>query len=101
MNMFNMLGKFKEIKQKIEETKERLEVMEVEGTSSDGLVRAVATGSRKVLQIDIDESLVHSSKKELEEHVLSAVSDALDKAGAAAESELKEITGGLPIKDLL
>ncbi len=81
---------------------QELEEAEVEGTAGGGVVTAKANGQRALLSIKIDPSAVDPEDVEmLEDLVLTAVQDALDKSAALGEEKMGALTGGLKIPGLM
>ena len=90
-----MQNRMAKIQQELEET-------EVQGTAGGGVVTATANGQRALLSIKIDSSAVDPEDVEmLEDLVLTAVQDALDKSAALAEEKMGALTGGLKIPGLM
>lgn len=81
---------------------EELEEAQVEGTAGGGVVTAVANGQRELQSIKIDPSAVDPEDVEmLEDLVLTAVRDALEKGAALAEEKMGALTGGMKIPGLM
>lgn len=81
---------------------EELEQAEVEGTAGGGVVTATSNGQRELKAIRIDPSAVDPEDVEmLEDLVLTAVKDALDKAAALSEEKMSALTGGMKIPGLM
>ena len=77
---------------------EGLDRLEVEGISGGGLVRVRATAKGRILSVDIDESLLQPSEKQMvEDLVAAALNDARAKADQAAQAEMAKMTAGLPL----
>lgn len=77
---------------------EGLDRIEVEGVSGAGLVRIRATAKGRILSVDIDESLLVPSEKQMvEDLVAAAINDARLKADQAAQAEMEKATGGLQL----
>lgn len=90
-----MQNRMAKIQQELEET-------EVEGSAGGGVVTAKANGQRALLSIKIDPSAVDPEDVEmLEDLVLTAVQDALDKSASLAEEKMGALTGGLKIPGLM
>lgn len=85
-----------EMQGKAAEMQERLAKLHVEGTAGGGMVSVTATGQQKVLNMSIDQSLLDDGDKEmLEDLVVAAVNQALEKAKAAAAEEMAKLTGDI------
>jgi DNA-binding YbaB/EbfC family protein len=77
---------------------EGLEKIEVEGLSGGGLVKVRATAKGRIISVDIDESLLVASEKQMvEDLVAAAINDARLKADQAAHGEMSKMTAGLPL----
>ncbi|HYH13256.1 MAG TPA: YbaB/EbfC family nucleoid-associated protein [Thermomicrobiales bacterium] len=81
---------------------QELEEAQVEGTAGGGVVKAIANGQRELQSIKIDPSAVDPEDVEmLEDLVLTAVQDALEKGAALAEEKMGALTGGMKIPGLM
>jgi nucleoid-associated protein EbfC len=77
---------------------EGLDKIEVEGVSGAGMVKIRATAKGRILSVDIDESLLVPSEKQMvEDLVAAAINDARLKADQAAQAEMEKMTGGLQL----
>lgn len=77
---------------------EGLERIEVEGLSGGGLVKVRATAKGRIISVDIDESLLVASEKQMvEDLVAAALNDARLKADQAAQGEMSKMTSGLQL----
>ena len=75
-----------------------LDTIEVEGTAGGGLVKVKASAKGRIIGIDIDESLLAPSEKQmLEDLIVAAFNDAKAKADAASSAEMSKMTSGLPL----
>ncbi|MDT9597542.1 YbaB/EbfC family nucleoid-associated protein [Sphingosinicella rhizophila] len=75
-----------------------LDQIEVEGVSGGGLVKIRASAKGRIISVDIDESLLQPSEKQMvEDLVAAAMGDARAKADAAAQQEMSKMTSGLPL----
>jgi len=95
-DLSEMMGKIKEAQQKIEETKKRLDTVFVEGISSNGKIKVTASANREIKSIDIADDLFNE-KEVLEDYLINALNNALEKANKINESEMAAAAkGGLP-----
>ncbi|HEX9946592.1 MAG TPA: YbaB/EbfC family nucleoid-associated protein [Allosphingosinicella sp.] len=77
---------------------EGLDKIEVEGLSGGGLVRIRATAKGRIISVDLDESLLVPSEKQMvEDLVAAAINDARMKADQAAQGEMSKMTSGLQL----
>jgi hypothetical protein len=77
---------------------EGLDRVEVEGLSGGGLVKIRASAKGRISGVDIDESLLQPSEKQmLEDLIAAAINDARAKADQVAAAEMQKMTAGLPL----
>src|SRR5687768_6399581 len=77
---------------------EGLDKIEVEGLSGGGLVKIRATAKGRIISVDLDESLLVPSEKQMvEDLVAAAINDARVKADQAAQTEMSKMTAGLQL----
>lgn len=89
------------MQQKIAAMQEELAEKTVVGTAGGDMVIVEASGAQEVLSIKIEEALLGSDDKEvLEDLIVSAVNDALNKSRELMTQEMTKLTGGLRIPGL-
>jgi DNA-binding YbaB/EbfC family protein len=87
-----------EMQGKAAEMQERLAQMQVEGTSGGGMVSVTASGQQKILSVTVDPTLMADGDKEmLEDLLVAAVNQAIEKAKAAASEEMSKLTGSMNV----
>ena len=97
----NMLKQAQQLQQRLMKAQEELGSLTVEVTSGGGAVTLVVTADQKVRSIRIDPEVVSPDDVEmLEDLVLAAVNEGLDKAKETQAAHLGKITGGLNIPGL-
>ncbi len=97
----NMIRQAQQLQQRLMQAQEALEQETVEATSGGGVVTVTATGKQKVLSIRIDQAAVDPDDVAmLEDLVLAAVNEAMEKAQELASQRLGAITGGMNIPGL-
>lgn len=75
-----------------------LDSIEVEGASGGGMVKIRASAKGRIINVEIDESLLQPSEKQMvEDLIAAAINDARTKADQAASAEMQKITSGLPL----
>ena len=95
-DMMKMMGKVKEVQDKMKAAQESLALIKVEGELGAGMVKAVVNGKKMLVSLDIDPSLLNDKDKEmLQDLVVAAVNMATEKAEEKAKEELKKSTEGI------
>ena len=83
---------------KLAEAQANLDRIEVEGASGGGMVKVRASAVGRIISVEIDESLLQPSEKQMvEDLVAAALNDARAKADAASQQAMREATGGLQL----
>lgn len=97
-DLMGMMGKVKEMQEKMAGLQEEIEQLELEGTSGGGLVTVKLNGKGNMLSMSVDPSLIKEDEAEiLEDLVVAAHNDAKSKVEAAVQAKTQELTAGLPI----
>ncbi|MBC6992027.1 MULTISPECIES: YbaB/EbfC family nucleoid-associated protein [Hymenobacter] len=95
-DMMGMMGKVKELQDKMKQAQNELQFLTATAESGGGLVKATANGQRHLLKLEIDESLLTPQDRDmLADLVVAAVNKALDDVSEKAKEELKNKTSGL------
>ncbi len=95
-NLSALLGQMQKMQERLQKAQEELETIEVEGSSGGGMVTVLANGKRELKRIQIDPEVVDPEDVEmLEDLIVAAVNQALEKAEQAANEHLNQTTGGM------
>ncbi|HEX8644199.1 MAG TPA: YbaB/EbfC family nucleoid-associated protein [Allosphingosinicella sp.] len=87
-----------EAQAKLMQAQEDLDKVIVEGLSGGGLVRIKASAKGRIVAVEIDESLLQPSEKQMvEDLVAAALNDARSKADVAAQASMQQVTGGMQL----
>src|SRR3989442_6353885 len=93
---YKILRQLKKMRAKLAKTEEGLGEKTVPGTAGGGMVEVVATGHQKVLSVTVKPEVVDPADVEmLQDLVLAAVNDAMDRARELASREMGAVTAGM------
>ncbi|AUW58518.1 YbaB/EbfC family nucleoid-associated protein [Sphingobium sp. SCG-1] len=93
-----ILGMASRVQEELAKAQETLDHIEVEGVSGGGVVKVRATAKGRIVGVNIDESLLAPSEKQmLEDLIAAALNDARKKADEASSVEMGKLTSGLPL----
>lgn len=96
-----MLRQAKQLQQQMARLQEELENSTVEATAGGGVVKAVVSGKMRVEALIIDPEAVSPDDVEiLQDMVMAATNEGLEKAQDMASSKMGALTGGLNIPGL-
>lgn len=91
-----MMRQAQQIQKQMMKLQEEIENATVEATAGGGVVKAVVSGNMKVQSITIDPDVVSAEDVDmLEDLVMAAVNEALDKAQQMATQKMGALTGGM------
>ena len=94
--MMKMMGKVKEMQSKMKEAQDQLKDITAEGESGGGFVKARANGNKEIIGLEIDESLVNGTDKEMmRDLIVAAVYKAISEADIKAKEHMRKSTEGL------
>ncbi|WP_296697656.1 YbaB/EbfC family nucleoid-associated protein [Algoriphagus sp.] len=95
-DIMGMMGKIKDAQAKIKEAQSKLVHLTAEGESGAGLVKVIVNGDRKVLKIELDESLLTPADKEmLSDLVVAATNIAMEAIEIKIKAAMKSATDGV------
>jgi hypothetical protein len=106
--MFKGLGQIasfmkqaQEIQGRMKELQESMRHLKVEGTAGGGMVAVEVNGHQQLLGCRIEPALFESGDREMvEDLVVAAVNQALEKVKQAASEEMTKLAGGMDIPGL-
>lgn len=100
-NLASLMRQAQEMQGRMSEMQERLGRMKVEGSAGGGMVTVEANGQQRILGVRVEESVLNSGDRELLEDLLvAATNQALEKAKDAATREMSEIAGTMKLPGL-
>ena len=95
-DFMGMMGKVKEAQAKIKETQAKLVHLRAEGESGAGLVKVQVSGTRQVLTMELDESLLNPQDREmLSDLIVAATNKAMEAIDEKIKQEMKTATEGM------
>lgn len=100
-NFASMMKQAQEFQSKMGDVQESLQSVQVTGEAGAGMVKVTATGKQEIVSCQIEPSLIQAGDQEmLEELIVSATNQALEKARQAASEKMSELTQGFNIPGL-
>lgn len=97
-NMAALLRQAQEMQARVREMQQRLGSVRVEGAAGGGMVTVTATGQQKIASCRIEPSLLAAGDAEaLQDLIVNATNQALDKARQMAQEELSKMSGGMDL----
>ena len=98
----SMMNRMRDMKAKLEQTQKELDSTVINAESGKGAVKVTINGQQKILSLSISPQVIDPEKTEqLEELVLKAVTEAINKSQKLAAKQMGGLTGGLKIPGLM
>lgn len=96
-NMQGMMKKMQKMQKEMTQAQEALNETEFVGTANNDLVTVTFTGNKQLVEVSIKEEIVDPDDVEMiEDLVMLAVNDALQKIDKETEQTMGKYTQGLP-----
>ncbi len=101
MDMNEIMQQAQQLQQRMGAAQEELAKQRITSTVGGGMVTAVVNGKNELLELKIDKEVIDPDDPVmLQDLVVAAVNDGMQKAKSAAQSEMGKVTGGLNIPGL-
>jgi nucleoid-associated protein EbfC len=94
----NMMKQAQDMQKRMAQVQDDLKSRVVEGSAGGGMVTAQATGKLELVALKIDPEVVDPDDVDmLQDLIIAAVSQAMQKAHELADAEMAKVTGGLSL----
>ena len=101
MNIQGIMKQAQMMQKKMEEEQAKLAQEESEGISGGGMVKVTLNGKFEMKKISLDPSLISADDLEiLEDLIVAAYNDAINKIDAKMQESMNNMTGGLNLGGL-
>ena len=101
-DMGSLLKQAQQMQRELDRVREELKEAVVVGTAGGDAIRIEISGDRRVRAVEISPDVVAGGDvSTLEDLVLAAMRDALDKAEALAKESMGRVTGGMNLPGML
>ena len=100
-NMGNLMKQAQAVQEQLARVQEQAASKTVQGTAGGGMVTVTANGAMQVVSVRVDPEVVKSGDAEmLQDLIVAATNDALNRARDMMAEDMKAVTGGLKIPGL-
>ncbi|WP_100374354.1 YbaB/EbfC family nucleoid-associated protein [Bacillus sp. FJAT-45037] len=95
-NMGSMMKQMQKMQKQMMKAQEELKEKTVEATAGGGMVTVIASGDKRIVDVQISEDVVDPDDIDmLQDLVLAATNEALKKADELAEQDMGKFTKGM------
>lgn len=90
-----LMKQAQKMQEEVKKAQEELAKLEVSGESGGGLVSVLMTGKHEVRRVKIDDSLLKDDREMLEDLLVAAFNDAVNKIEKQSQEKMSSMTNGL------
>ncbi len=97
-NMGDLLRNAHKVRKQIDTVQNELKDRVVEGSAADGMVTVIVNGQQEILKLSINPQVVTQDPDDvelLEDIILAAISQGIEKSKELKSSEINKVTGGM------
>ncbi|QQK74240.1 YbaB/EbfC family nucleoid-associated protein [Salicibibacter cibarius] len=95
-NMGNMMKQMQKMQKQMQQAQEELKEKTVEATAGGGAVKIVASGDKRITDVEIDEEVVDPEDVDmLQDLVLAAINEVMGKVDELVEQDMGQLTKGM------
>jgi DNA-binding YbaB/EbfC family protein len=101
-NMQAILKQAQKLQEQMKKAQQEAETYTEDAASGGGMVKVVAGGKNRLMSIEIDKQVVNPDDIEmLQDLILAACNEALQKVQQRVKAEMEKVTGGAPIPGMM
>lgn len=96
--MGDLLRNAHKVRKQIDTVQNELKDRVVEGSAADGMVTVIVNGQQEILKLSINPQVVTQDPDDvelLEDIILAAISQGIEKSKELKSSEINKVTGGM------
>ena len=98
--MSGIYKKAQEMQKKMADIQSEINSMEVEGSSGGDMVKAIVSGQKKILSLNLNPDILNEDKEMLEDLILVAINQAIEKVDSISKDKMGPLTGGMNVPGL-
>jgi hypothetical protein len=91
----NLMQQAQKMQENMKRAQEELANIEVTGSAGGGMVSVTMNGRHEARRVRIDKALLGDDVEMLEDLIVAATNDAVNKVGEAAAARMAQVTGGM------
>ena len=91
----NIMQQAQKMQENMKRAQEELANVEVTGSAGGGMVSVTMNGRHEARRVKIDKALLGDDVEMLEDLIVAATNDAVNKVGEAAAARMAQVTGGM------
>jgi len=89
-----------QMKKKMSQVQSEIDALEIEGESGGGMVKVVVSGKKTLISVDVNPEVMKEDKEMLEDLILIATNNAIQKVDDISKEKMSSVTGGMNLPGL-
>ena len=89
-----------QMKKKMSQVQSEIDALEIKGESGGGMVKVIVSGKKTLISVDVNPEVMKEDKEMLEDLILIAVNNAIEKVDDISKEKMASITGGMNVPGL-
>ena len=89
-----------QMKKKMSQVQSEIDALEIGGESGGGMVKVVVNGKKTLISIDVNPEIMKEDKEMLEDLILIATNNAIQKVDDISKEKMSSVTGGMNVPGL-
>lgn len=91
----SLMKQFSKMQEELQRIQQELAELTVEGSAGGGMVKVVANGKQEIVSVKIDPEIIKEDLEMVEDMIVAATNQALNKAQELSQEKMSGLTGGM------
>jgi DNA-binding YbaB/EbfC family protein len=96
-NIAGLMQQAQKMQENLKRAQEEIAQLEVEGQAGGGMVKVVMNGRHEMRSVRIERELLSGDPEMLEDLIVAATNDAVNRIGAASQEKMAGVSAGMPL----
>ena len=98
--MGGFMKQAQQMQKKVAQIQSEIDALEIKGESGGGMVKVVVSGKKTLISVDVNPEIMKEDKEMLEDLILIATNNAIQKVDDISKEKMSSVTGGMNLPGL-
>ena len=98
--MGGFMKQAQQMQKKVAQIQSEIDALEIKGESGGGMVKVVVSGKKTLISVNVNPEIMKEDKEMLEDLILIATNNAIQKVDDISKEKMASITGGMNVPGL-